>query len=128
MSKKIFSEEEIKILENNKNVKSVSIKGITYKKEFKKIFIEEYLKGKSAIEIFEENGLSIKILGKKRIKSCKDRWVSSYKKKGENGLIDTREFNQGRPKSKELSLEEKYKNLKVELEYLKMENELLKKL
>ncbi|BBE31790.1 hypothetical protein OSSY52_19310 [Tepiditoga spiralis] len=42
--------------------------------------------------------------------------------------MEEKELNQGRSKSRELTLEEKYENLKVELEYLKMENELLKKL
>ena len=39
MSNKIFTEKEIEILSNNKYVKNVSIKGITYTDEFKRIFI-----------------------------------------------------------------------------------------
>lgn len=37
MSKKLFTEKEIKILSKNPNVKSVSDKGITYTDEFKRI-------------------------------------------------------------------------------------------
>ena len=39
MSKKLFTEEEIIILKQNKYIKKVSSKGITYTDEFKKIFI-----------------------------------------------------------------------------------------
>ena len=46
MSKKIFTEKEIKQLSTNKYVKSVSTKGITYTDEFKHIFIAEKEKGK----------------------------------------------------------------------------------
>ena len=38
MSKKIFTEKEIKQLSNNPYVKSVSAKGITYTDEFKRHF------------------------------------------------------------------------------------------
>jgi transposase len=46
MSKKIFSEKEIKLLSANPYVKAVSSKGITYADEFKRIFITENEKGK----------------------------------------------------------------------------------
>ena len=39
MSKKLFTEQEIIILKQNKYIKKVSSKGITYTDEFKKIFI-----------------------------------------------------------------------------------------
>ena len=41
MSKKLFTEQEIIILKQNKYIKKVSSKGITYTDEFKKIFINE---------------------------------------------------------------------------------------
>lgn len=128
MSKKLFSKEEIEVLERNENIKKISEKGITYSSDFKKKFVEEYSRGKSALEIFEENGLSVKILGNDRIKTAKDRWMKRYSEKGGKGLKDTRAYNQGRPPKKELTLEEKYERLKIENEYLKMENDLLKKL
>ena len=67
MSKKIFTEKEIKQLSNNPYVKSVSSKGITYTDEFKRIFIAEKEKGKFPREIFEECGFDIEIMGMKRI-------------------------------------------------------------
>ena len=41
MSKKLFTEEEIIILKQNKYVKKLTSKGITYTDEFKRIFIDE---------------------------------------------------------------------------------------
>ena len=63
MSNKTFTEREVAILANNKNVKTVSMKGITYTDEFKRIFIIENEKGKFPREIFEENGFDIDIVG-----------------------------------------------------------------
>ena len=39
MSKKLFTKEEIEILDKNIFVKKISAKGITYSDEFKKLFI-----------------------------------------------------------------------------------------
>jgi len=39
MSKKLFTEKEIKILSKNQYVKTISSKGITYTEEFKQILI-----------------------------------------------------------------------------------------
>lgn len=69
MSNKIFTEKEIEILKRNQYVKKVSIKGITYTDEFKRIFISENENGKFTKEIFEECGFDIDILGMDRVKS-----------------------------------------------------------
>lgn len=128
MSNKIFTQVEIEILANNKYVKRVSAKGITYTDEFKHIFISENEKGKLPRLIFEECGFSISILGKKRMQSAADRWRGSYRREGVLGLQDTRKENLGRPRERELSIEEKYARLKAQNNLLKAENELLKKL
>jgi transposase len=44
------------------------------------------------------------------------------------GLRDTRKENSGRPTKKELSLEEKNARLEAQIQLLRAENELLKKL
>ncbi len=41
MSKKLFTEKEIKLLSKNKYVKYVSSKGITYTDEFKHILLQK---------------------------------------------------------------------------------------
>lgn len=128
MSKKLFTEKERAMLSHNQYVKKISIKGITYTDEFKRIFIIENNKGKFPREIFEEHGFDVNILGKERIKSCGNRWRAAYRKNGICGLQDTRKENSGRPSEEELSVEEKYVRLKAQNNFLKAENELLKKI
>lgn len=128
MSKKTFTEKEIKQLKTNKYVKSVSSKGITYTDEFKHIFIVEKGKGKFAREIFEQCGFDAEVLGKERIRSASKRWQKTYKESGIIGLRDTRVGNSGRPLERELTLEEKTSRLEAQINLLKAENELLKKI
>jgi len=128
MSKKIFTEKEIKILSKNQYVKNVTAKGITYTDEFKRIFITESESGKFPREIFTTYGFDVDILGMERIQSCGKRWRAAYRNNGVCGLKDTRTENSGRPREKELSLEEKYERLLVHNNLLKAENELLKKI
>jgi len=128
MSKKIFTEREIKKLSANTNVKSVSPKGITYTDEFKRLFITENQKGKFPRQIFEENGFDIDIIGMNRIESSGKRWRAAYRDNGVVGLRDNRKENSGRHSDKELSLEEKYARLEAANNLLKAENELLKKI
>ncbi|KGM95000.1 tranposase [Clostridium botulinum D str. CCUG 7971] len=128
MSKKLFTKEEVKILSENKYVKRVNSKGITYTDEFKKIFITENQLNKFPRQIFEECGFDIEILGMQRVTSAGKRWRSDYKNGGAIGLQDTRKFNTGRPSEKELSLAEKHAGLEAKVRLLQAENELLKKL
>ncbi|MFR1075544.1 MAG: IS3 family transposase [Romboutsia timonensis] len=128
MSKKLFTEEEIIILKQNKYIKKVSSKGITYTDEFKKIFINESINGKLPRIIFEECGFNIDIIGMQRIKSSASRWRTAFKNGGAIKLTDTRKYNTGRPIEKDLSIEEKYKKLEAKMKLLQAENELLKKL
>ncbi|MCA1321160.1 IS3 family transposase [Bacillus tianshenii] len=127
MSRKVFTEKEVKLLSINPYVKSVSSKGITYSDEFKQIFIAEKKKGKFARDIFEQYGFDVNVLGKQRIRSASRRWNDTYIESGINGLRDTRAGNSGRPRERELSLEEKNARLEAQLNLLKAENELLKK-
>ncbi|MDQ6601043.1 IS3 family transposase [Bacillus salipaludis] len=128
MPKKYFTEKEIEILSNNPYVNSVSIKGIIYSDEFKKIFIIENKKGKSPREIFEENGFDVEVIGIVRVNRTASRWRAAYNESGILGLRDTRKDNSGRPIQKELTLEEKNARLEAQIQLLKAENELLKKL
>jgi len=128
MSKKLFTEKEIKVLSVNPYVKSVSSKGITYTDEFKHLFIEENAGGKLPREIFEQCGFDIEILGMDRVRAAGKRWRATYRKNGVAGLRDTRSENSGRPSERELTLEEKYAKLEAQSNLLKAENELLKKI
>jgi len=128
MSSKIFTGKEIELLSRNQYVEAVSMKGITYTDEFKRIFIAAHKQGKFPREIFEDHGFDINILGMSRVKSADIRWRAAYRKNGICGLHDTRKDNSGRPKDKELSIEEKYSRLQAQNNLLKAENELLKKM
>lgn len=128
MSKKIFTEKEIALLSNNPYVKSVSSKGITYTDEFKRIFIVEHETGKLPKEIFESHGFDVDIIGLERVNSSSKRWRAAYRENGIDGLQDTRKGNSGRTSQKELSLEEEHTRLKAQINLLKAENELLKKI
>jgi hypothetical protein len=102
MSKIRFSTDDIKILSKNKNILRVSDKAITYTDEFKKHFIEEYLKGKLLRVIFKEAGFDIDIIGQKRVEQSAARLMKSYNKDGIIGLRDTRSESSGRPRIREL--------------------------
>ena len=128
MSNKIFTQNEIYILTVNPYVKKVSAKAITYTDEFKRIFIAKHKEGNFPREIFEDHGFDISIVGMERVESSSKRWRAAYRKSGVGGLSDTRAGNSGRPNEKELSTEEKYKRLKTQINLLKAENELLKKI
>ena len=128
MSKKLFSNKEVKALSKNKYVVKVSNKAITYSFEFKKKFIEEYKLGKLPRLIFVEASFDIDVLGIKRVKTAGDRWRKAFKKNGELGLKDSRKQSSGRPVERELTNSEKIKRLEAQIQYLKAENEFLKKL
>ena len=125
----LFTKENIKKLENNKNVKRVSEYTITYSYEFKILFVEEYLAGKPARQIFEDNGFDINIIGLNRIEQASQRWRAAYKKDGILGLEDARKTESGRPRSTtELTKEEIIKRQETKINLLEAQVELLKKL
>ena len=128
MSIKIFTVKEAVILSNNQYVKNVSTKSIMYTDEFKRIFIEENEKGKFPRLIFENHGFDIDIIGMDRVKAAGKRWRAIYIKEGLDGLNDARKGRSGRPRIKALSIEQKYDRLKAQINLLKAENELLKKI
>ena len=128
MSKKIFTDKEIKQLSNNPNVRSVSSKAITYTDAFKQLFISENNKGKPPREIFEDCGFDVTVVGLQRVESSGKRWRAGYQENGILGLQDTRSHASGRPLKRELTLEEKYAKLEAQNALLQAENELLKKI
>ncbi len=128
MSKKTFTHQEILELSKNKYIKNVTSKGITYTNEFKLQFIADYENGKTSRMIFEDAGFDVDIIGIKRIDSASRRWRYSYNNRGVLGLEDTRTLNSGRTLNRELTIEEILAKKDAEIEYLKAELELVKKL
>lgn len=128
MSKKLFTDQELKILKKHPYVKAVSEKAITYTEEFKAMAIKEYEEGKLPRQIFEDAGFDIEIVGIERAKSALKRWRAAYQENGILGLEDTRKSRSGLSLERELSIEEKYAKLEAQNALLRAENELLKKI
>lgn len=128
MSKKLFTDQEIDILKQNKYVKRVGEKGITYTDEMKQFAIAESEKGKYSTEIFELAGFDISILGNHRANQALSRWIRAYKKSGVRGLQDTRKGASGRPLERELTLEEQIERLEAKNKFLEVQLEFQKKL
>ena len=128
MSKKIFTEQEIEILRQNKYVKRVGPKGITYTDEMKHFAMAEMENGLLSPEIFDKADFDINILGIDRVYSSIKRWKAAYKKSGVMGLQDTRKGASGRPLKRELSLENQIERLEAKNKFLEVQLEFQKKL
>ena len=129
MSKKIFTDEEIKLLKENRFVKNVSEKGITYTEECRREYINLIATGLTKKGAFEKLGFDPKVLGYNRIKSFHRRMKNNLK--SNKTLEDKRKNNSGRRKEinfEEMTHEEQIEYLRQENLILKAENELLKKM
>lgn len=125
MGKNHFTEDQVNELRKNPYIEKVSLKTITYTKEFKERFESEYRSGKLPSQILADMGIDQKVLGSRRKNSIVQR-IKMYELRPE-GCEDTRKNNSGRPSTKQLSDTEKIKRLDQKIEYLKQENEFLKK-
>ena len=130
MSKIIFNIHQINQLEANPNVASVSERSIQYTGPFKVKAVRENLDGKGPQQIFTEAGFDLAVIGKQKAKSALERWRRTYRKDGEDGLLDDKRGKAtggGRPKTAE-SMERRLAKAEARIKYLTAENELLKKL
>ena len=128
MSKITFNKEAIEALKKNQYVFKVSEKSITYSDVFKRLFIEEYLRGKTPRVIFEECGFDITVVGTKRYEQAAARWIRAYNNNGIVGVRDTRKENAGRPTDKEVTKDEIISKQEAKIKLLEEQVELLKKL
>lgn len=128
MSKITFNKETIDALKQNQYVVKVSEKSITYSDEFKRLFIEEYLRGKTPRVIFEEAGFNVTVLGTKRYEQAAARWIRGYNNDGIIALRDTRKENTGRPTDKEVTKDDIILKQEAKIKLLEEQLELLKKL
>ena len=125
MGRKYFTSEDQSKLRKNPYVKNVSEKSITYTDEFREEFYSEYLKGIGPTQILREMGFDPSILGSDRILSITKR-IKKYSQRV-GGFKDKRRESSGRPRSKDLSIEEQLERLQHQNALLKQENEFLKK-
>ncbi len=63
MSKKHFNQAERETLSENPYISRVSEKSLAYTDEFKRLFIDQYLSGKTPREIFETAGFDVSLIG-----------------------------------------------------------------
>lgn len=130
MSILYFTQKQQNLLSQNPYITKVTEKSITYSEEFKLHAINEYAKGKTPTEIFREAGLEPKIVGSKNPGRALSRWSSVYFKEGKAGLMGEKRGrgSSGRPKTSDMSLEERLIAAEAKIAYLQIENEFLKKL
>ena len=132
MSKRIFTENQIKGLLNSAHISRCSERSITYTKDFKLLAIKLYGQGLTPAEIFRNAGLALDLVGKKQPKACLKRWLRVFRAKDEEGLSDrrgkTKGGRKGRPRTKGITEADKIKRLEAEIAYLKLENDFLAKL
>ena len=125
MGKNYFTPEQVEQLRQNKYVKNVSEKAITYTEEFKEVFLLEYNEGKLPSQILDEMGFDYKVLGERRVSNITQAVKKQYVRP--EGFKDTRTDNpnMGRPSTKDLTTEEIIAKQKAEIELLKAKVEFL---
>ena len=123
MSKKLFTDVQVKKLSKNKRIKNVTNKGITYTNEFKYKLVKECENYKKfPQEVFRECGIDPEIVGKGRIEASAHRWRKQLNYIGK--ITDTRTTNSGNTLKRELSDKEKLERAEVRIKLLEAENEL----
>lgn len=125
MGKTYFTEEQQNELRMNPYTLKVSAKSITYTKEFREKFEEEYRGGKLPFHILADMGIDHRLIGKRRKDSIVAR-IKLYALRPD-GCDDTRKNNSGRQSTKDFTDVEKIKRLEQKIAYLNQENEFLKK-
>ena len=123
MSKKLFTDVQVKKLSKNKRIKKVTNKGITYTNEFKYKLVKECENYKKfPQEVFRECGIDPEIVGKGRIEASAHRWRKQLNYIGK--ITDTRTTNSGNTLKRELSDKEKLERAEARIKLLEAENEL----
>lgn len=124
MGKNYFTEEQQEQLRCNPYIEKVSEKSITYTKDFKERFTDEYNSEKIPSQILADMGIDPHVLGKRR----QDSIVARVKKYALRPGGFERLQKRGRPSTKELSDAERIHRLEQKVAYLSQENEFLKKI
>ena len=106
MSKRLFTDAQVKKLSKNKWIKNITNKAITYTDEFKYKLVkecEDYEKFPQ--DVFRECGIDPEIVGRKRYEQAAYKWRKQLNSVGE--IKDTRKGTSGRHLEHELSDKEK---------------------
>lgn len=123
MKHHIFTKEEREELENNPNISRVLNSNVEYTEEFKqKVLYEHEELGKTAKQIFSEEGIPDWFNCGKYASKCLCRWKYQQRHRKTN--------KRGRPKVEENKPLQEMSNQELikEIQLLRLENEFLKKL
>lgn len=133
-----YTKEQVDGLVANKNVLKFSGTFIAYTAAFKERAVNQYLnEGMSPKQIFKQAGFDLSVISKYKPSYLVYDWLKVFKAKGVAGFKEETRGrgtkNKGRRRSKTVTLEgltdaQKVKRLKLEIEYLKKENDFLAKL
>lgn len=75
MNRKTLTSEQIATLSKNKNVVHCGSKSVMYSKEFKSAALKQYNEGGlSAVEIFQNAGIDLRIIGKRSPNRLMHQW------------------------------------------------------
>ena len=127
MSKKVFTTEEVEMLRGNQYTYAVTPHILSFTKEFKELFWEEYQAGAIPRQILEKYGYPADVLGRERIWGIAHVIKKQYH--SPEGLHEG-----SLPKANQTadddgkSTEEHVKQLQGEVQYLRQEIEFLKKI
>ena len=117
----------VKELNEHRYVEQATEWSVSFTAEFKQLVYDEYYRGKSTREIFEEAGFNVEKLGAKRLENFRAQVMK--KAAEESGFADKRKDKslQAAP-STEAQLQKRIRELEHRNAYLEQENEFLKKI
>lgn len=117
----------VKELNEHRYVEQATEWTVSFTEEFKQLVYDEYYRGRSTREIFEEAGFDAEKLGAKRIENFRNCLMR--KSREENGFADKRKNrSQQAPASTEAQLQKRIRELEHRNAYLEQENDFLKKI
>lgn len=130
MKRKPYTVQEKQELLKSNAIEKIANSSATYSQEFKVYAVGEYMTGKTPLQIFIEAGINVDILGREQPQRCLSRWRKIHSKYGIGGLLkENRGVGSfGRPRTKELTTEEKLAKLERENTILKEQVYFLKEL
>lgn len=127
MSKKVFTDQEVEMLRGNRYTYAVTAHILSFTKEFKELFWEEYQAGAIPREILEKYGYPADVLGRERIWGIAHVIKKQYY--SPEGLHEGALPKAGQIAAKDgRTTEEQVRQLQGEVQYLRQEIEFLKKI
>jgi hypothetical protein len=122
-----FTEEQVEILRKNPYVRTVCENAVSFtddfKKEFMRLYREELM---TPFDILSQLGIDYYILGSSRVQGLTNNLKREYKRQG--SIPEMQKEKPQEKKYSEVSPNQEIKRLRLEVEYLRQEQEFLKKI